>query len=165
MYKTHVVFLNFPTNQISFIQYFIKIFLQIFYNLFSYMCIKMSKNSSAKFYQKTKEKKFTKDIKVYLKKKKKKSKNLVVNNTKVYQKMKNKSWLSIKKYITKWEETYDNHKKLFWFRKLFFLPYDYVRCSGKNEKLFLLLQNHFLGNQSHFISHFCLKSLLGRVNQ
>ena len=51
----------------------------------------MSKNSSAKFYQENKErlqKKLTKGIKIFLKKKKKKSDNMVVNVTKVSQKMK-----------------------------------------------------------------------------
>ena len=42
-----------------------------------------------------------KDIKVFLKKKKKKSNNMVVNITKVSQKMKKISWLSIEKNITK----------------------------------------------------------------
>ena len=47
--------------------------------------MKMSKDSSAKFYQENKEKlqkKLLKDIKVFLKKKKKKKNNLVVNDTK-----------------------------------------------------------------------------------
>ena len=51
----------------------------------------MSKNSSAKYYQENKErlqKKIMKDIKVFVKKKKKKSNNIVVNDTKIYQKMK-----------------------------------------------------------------------------
>ena len=42
-----------------------------------------------------------KDIKVILKKKKKKRDNTIVNNTKIYQKMKNKSWLSIEKNTIK----------------------------------------------------------------
>ena len=37
------------------------------------------------------------DIKVYLRKKKKKSNNEVVNNTKIFQKMKKICWLSIEK--------------------------------------------------------------------
>ena len=40
-----------------------------------------------------------KDIKVFLKTRKKKSNNMVLNNTKIYQKMKNKSLLSIQKNI------------------------------------------------------------------
>ena len=64
----------------------------------------MSKNSSAKYYQNNKErlqKNLVKDIKVFLKKKKKKSDNMVVNDTKIYKKMKNKSLLSIEKAIVK----------------------------------------------------------------
>ena len=56
----------------------------------------MSKDSLAKYYQNIKER-LVKDIKVFLKKKKKKSNNMVVNDTKIYQKMKNKSLLSIEK--------------------------------------------------------------------
>ena len=62
----------------------------------------MSKGSSAKYYQNNKElllqKKLVKDIKVFLKKKKK-SKNVAVNDTIISQKMKSKSLLSIKKNI------------------------------------------------------------------
>ena len=61
----------------------------------------MSKNTSAKYYQEYKErlqKMLAKDI--FLKKKKKK-RDMVVNDTKIYQKMKNKSWLSIAKIIIK----------------------------------------------------------------
>ena len=42
------------------------------------------------------KKKLVKDIKVFLKKEKKKRDNMVVNNTKIFQEMKKKSWLSIK---------------------------------------------------------------------
>ena len=62
----------------------------------------MSKNVSAKYYQENKErvqKKLVKDIKIFLKKKKKKSDNMVMNITKIFQKMKNKSLLSIEKNI------------------------------------------------------------------
>ena len=45
------------------------------------------------------KKKLAKDIKIFLKKKKKKSDNMVVNVTKISQKIKNKRLLSIKKYI------------------------------------------------------------------
>ena len=74
----------------------------------------MSKDSSAKYYQDNKErlqkklmkdiKSFFKDIKsrkVFLKKKKKTSNSMVMNDTKTYQKKKNKIWLSIEKNITK----------------------------------------------------------------
>ena len=43
------------------------------------------------------KKKLVKDIKIFLKKKKKKSNNMVVNVTKISQKMKKINWLSIEK--------------------------------------------------------------------
>ena len=55
----------------------------------------MSKNLSAKFYQG----KLVKDIKIFLKKKKKRSTNVVVNFTKISQKIKKINWLSIEKNI------------------------------------------------------------------
>ena len=61
----------------------------------------MSKTLSAK-YQKNKErlqKKLTKDIKIFVKKKKKKRGNVVVNVAKISQKRKSKSFLSAEKYI------------------------------------------------------------------
>ena len=64
----------------------------------------MSEDSAAKYYQNNKErlqKKLVKDIKVFLRKKNKKSNNAVVNYTKISQKMKNKSLLSIEKNIIK----------------------------------------------------------------
>ena len=50
---------------------------------------------------KTKKKKLVKEFKVFLKKKKKikKSNNMVANNTKIQQKMKNKIFLSIEQKI------------------------------------------------------------------
>ena len=54
----------------------------------------MSKYSSAKSYQDNKErlqKQLMKDIKVFIRKKNRKSNNMIVNDTKIYQKMKNKS--------------------------------------------------------------------------
>ena len=60
----------------------------------------MSKDCSAKYYQNDKErllKKLVKDIKVYLKKNMIQSNNMVMIDTKISQKMKNKSLLSIKK--------------------------------------------------------------------
>ena len=66
----------------------------------------MSKDLSAKFYQNNKErlqKKFVKDIKVFLKNKKENRNNMDLNDTKIYQKMENKSWFSIKD-ITKSEK-------------------------------------------------------------
>ena len=60
----------------------------------------MSQNSSAKYYQDSQErlqKKLVKDIKVFLKRRKRD--NLAVNDTNIYQKMKSKDWLSIEKDI------------------------------------------------------------------
>ena len=57
----------------------------------------MSKNLSANIIKKIKKdyrKKLAKDIKIFLKKKKKKSNNMVGNVKKVSQKMKNKSLLN-----------------------------------------------------------------------
>ena len=62
----------------------------------------MSKTLSAKYYQQNKErrqKKLVKDIKIFLKKKKKKSGYMVMNITKISQKTKNKSLLNIEKNI------------------------------------------------------------------
>ena len=66
----------------------------------------MSKDLSSKYYQDNKErlKKLKEDIKVFLKKKKNKKnkKNkMFFSDAKTYQKMKNKSRLSIKKYCKK----------------------------------------------------------------
>ena len=58
----------------------------------------MSKNSSAKNYEDNKErlqKKLVKDIKVYIKKKKKSDHNMILKNTKISQEMKNKRFLSL----------------------------------------------------------------------
>ena len=64
----------------------------------------MLKDSSAKYYHINKErlqKNLMKDIKVFLKKKKKQSNKMVRNNTKNCQKMKNKGWLGMRKNIIK----------------------------------------------------------------
>ena len=59
-------------------------------------------------------KKLVKDIKVFLKKKNKKIKNMFVNDINIYQKMKNKSLLNIEKNIKKSEKAlHYNYKKLF----------------------------------------------------
>ena len=58
----------------------------------------MSKNLPANIIKKLKKdskKHLVKDIKIFLKKKERKSKNMVVNVAKISQKMKNKSLLSI----------------------------------------------------------------------
>ena len=60
----------------------------------------MSKNLSTKYYQENKErlqKKVEKDIKIFQKKQKKNSTNMVVNVTRISQKMKKINWLSIEK--------------------------------------------------------------------
>ena len=60
----------------------------------------MPKNLSAKYYQENKErlqKKLVKDIKIFLKKKKKKNENMVVSITKISQKKKDISFLSLEK--------------------------------------------------------------------
>ena len=64
----------------------------------------MSKTLSAKYYQENKDrlqKKLVKDINIFLKKKKKKSYNMVMNVKKISQKIKNKIFLSIEKNIIK----------------------------------------------------------------
>ena len=71
--------------------------------LYVFKYIKMSKDWSAKFYQKNKErlqkKKACEEIKVFVKNKKKKSNNVAIKETKIYRKMKNKILLSIEKNI------------------------------------------------------------------
>ena len=62
----------------------------------------MSKGLSAKYYQENKErlqKNLVKDVKIRLKRKEKRSNNVVVNAIKIFQKMKNKSLLNIKESI------------------------------------------------------------------
>ena len=63
----------------------------------------MFKTLSAEYSQENKERlqknKPVEDIKIFLKKEKKKSGNMVVNITKISQKMKNKSLFSIEKNI------------------------------------------------------------------
>ena len=53
--------------------------------------------NSIKIIKKKYKIKLVKDIKVFLKKKKKKSNNMFLNDTKIYQKIKNKSVFSIEK--------------------------------------------------------------------
>ena len=62
----------------------------------------MSKHSSTKYYQENKQrlqKMLVKDIKIFLKQKKKRSNNIVEKITKISQKMKNRTLLSIEKNI------------------------------------------------------------------
>ena len=77
----------------------------------------MSKHLSATFYQGNKErlqKRLEKNIKIFLKKKKKKRDNMVANVTKISQKMKKKSLLTI-------EKIYNEKKCLFIITKNIFL--------------------------------------------
>ena len=56
------------------------------------------------YYENNKErqqKKLVKDIKVFLEIKKKKSNNIIMNNTKIYNKIKNRTLLSIEKNTIK----------------------------------------------------------------
>ena len=86
------------------------------FSLFFFIDMTMTKDLSAK-YQKIKKdykKQLIKDVKIFLKNKKKKSGNMVVNVTKISQKMKNKSLLSIENNVIKRERTlYCNYKKVF----------------------------------------------------
>ena len=62
----------------------------------------MSKSLSAKYYQENKErlqKNLVKDVKIRLKRKEKRSNNVVVNIVKTFQKMKSKRLLNIKKVL------------------------------------------------------------------
>ena len=62
----------------------------------------MLKKSTANYYRENKErlkKKLVKDIKIFLRKKKNKSNDVVANVTKISQKMKSKYLLSIKKNL------------------------------------------------------------------
>ena len=68
----------------------------------------MSKNLPAKYTKEDKEilqKKLVKDIKIFLKKRNRKSSNMVVNVTKISQKMKIKNLFSIERNIIELEET------------------------------------------------------------
>ena len=77
----------------------------------------MSKGSSVKYCQNNKErlqKKARERYQSISEKEKKKSNNMVVNYTKIYEKMKNKSLLSIEKNIVKLEKKlYYDCKKIF----------------------------------------------------
>ena len=68
-------------------------------NFFAYIYIKMSKHVSAKYYPEDKERLQKSLWKILMKKKKKKSKNMVVNIMKIFQEMKNRSLLSIEKTL------------------------------------------------------------------
>ena len=77
------------------------------------------------------------DIKIFVRKKKKKSGNMVVNVTKISQKMKKISWLVVEKNIIKWEKAlYYNYKKVL-FQKNNDLKTSF------NEKYKNVLKNQF----------------------
>ena len=80
-----------------------KILLLFFYKVFSHIskCLKICQLNITKITEKGYKKKLVKDIKVFLRRMKNKSNNMVVDDTKIYQKMKNKSWLSIEKNTVK----------------------------------------------------------------
>ena len=77
----------------------------------------MSKNLSAKYYQQIKERLQKKACEKYQnlsKEEKEKKDNIVVNVTKISQKMKKTNWSSIEKNIIEREKTrYYNYKKVF----------------------------------------------------
>ena len=77
----------------------------------------MSKNLSAKYYQENKErlqKKARERYQNLSKEEKEKSDNMVMNVTKISQKMKKINWLSIEKNIIEWEKMlYYIYKKVF----------------------------------------------------
>ena len=75
----------------------------------------MFTNLSAKYYQnkETVQEKLVKDNKIFLRKKKKKSNDMVVNVTKISQEMKKINWLSIEKSIIELQKTlYYNYKAI-----------------------------------------------------
>ena len=74
-----------------------QIFLLIFYKIV-FTNQKMHKISYCQRKKITKKKLF-KDIKVFLKNKRKKNKNTVLSNKQIYQRIKHKSWLSIEKKL------------------------------------------------------------------
>ena len=80
----------------------------------------MSKNSSGnqnKYKKKNGKEKLAENIKVFPKKKKKKSDNIVMNDTKIYKKMKNKNLLSIEKILKIDKKTFIIIKRKYYFKK------------------------------------------------
>ena len=64
-------------------------------------CLKIHHQNIIKITKKDYKEKLVKNIKIFLKKKKKRSSNVVVSIIKIYQNMENKSLLSIEKNIKK----------------------------------------------------------------
>ena len=91
---------------------------------FFFIYIKMSKALSAKCYQKNKERlrrKFVEDIKIFLRKKKKKKREYGRERQKNLSENEKKSLLSIEKNIIEGEKAlYHNYENTFSFRKLCF---------------------------------------------
>ena len=114
--------LNLPINQLLYI------FFIIFFHIY--------KNLSANYYPEHKErlqKEACQSIKIFLKKKKKKSSYMLMNIAKILQNMKSIKWMSIEKKYCKWEKTlFYNYKKVFYLRKFCF----FIRKSIR--KVFLL---------------------------
>ena len=93
-------------------------FINFWKNFFT--CIKMSQCSSAKYYHDNYKKSCWKISKFFCRRERKKGNDMVMIYTQIYQKIKEKNWLSVEKSITKREKTpYYNYKKLISFRKLF----------------------------------------------
>ena len=80
----------------------------------------MSKDSWDKYYQNNKDilpNKALEGYQILSKAEKEKKPNMVVNDTKIYQNIKNKSSLSIAENIVKWEKKpYYNYKKLIFYK-------------------------------------------------
>ena len=137
-----------------------KFFIDCFYKFF-FTYTKMSKNQSAKYYQDNKERLHKKLVKVFLKKKNKKSSNMVVNNLKIYQKR--QKLVEYRKKCYKMRKTsYHNWKKLFLFEKIvFFLDREksvyWVNIFWKENSSFRLAQKEIyssiviLGYEKFFI--------------
>ena len=87
--------------------FFLLLLLLFFFFFFFFDKNSSAKDSWEKYYENNIErlqKNLLKDMKVFLKKKNKKSNNIVLNDTKIYQKVKNNDLWSIEKNIIKWEE-------------------------------------------------------------
>ena len=88
---------KFSNKFIFYIFFYNFFFLYIFFHI--YKCLKIYQVANIKKIKKDYKKKLVKDIKIFLRKKKKKSNNMVVNVTTISQKMENKSLFSIEKNV------------------------------------------------------------------
>ena len=104
-----MTFLNLPIN-LFFYKYFYNSFFFFLIHIYIY-------NINIKYYQENKErlqKKVVEDIKLYLKKKTKKSDNIVMNITKISQKMKKNKLVEYRKKCNiKKKRFISNYKKVF----------------------------------------------------